>query len=142
MKVSIEEVEAKLLENKIEATKVAAIVRQLEEVVEELKAEKDTETPKTKWEFVIILNDKEGYLDGKEIGGWVVQQERDADANLILSKITDAVRTQNETAKRKRNFITDLTNAFEYLKPKFLKEKKIRIKTKDLSRVLITNGKL
>ncbi len=142
MKVSIEEVEAKLLENKIEATKVATIVRQLEEVVEELKAEKETETPKTKWEFIIVLNDKDGYLTGKEIAGWVVQQERDADPALILPRITEAVKTQNETAKRKRNFITDLTSAFEYLKPKFLKEKKVRVKTKDLTRVLITNGKL
>ncbi len=142
MKVSIEEIEAKLLENKIEPTKVQTIIRQLEEVAEELKAEKDTEAPKAKWEFVIVLNDKEGYLAGKEIGGWVVQQEKDADADTILTKIGEAASRQNESAKRKRNFMTDLTSVFEYLKPKFLKEKKVRIKTKELTRVLITNGKV
>lgn len=142
MKVSIEEVEAKLLENKIAADKVQVIVRQLQEVVEELKAEKDANaTPKSKWEYVIVLNDKEGYLTGKEIAGWVVQQEADADANLVLGKLQEAAKVQNEGQKRKRNYITDLTSLFEYLKPKFLKEKKVRVKTKELTRVLITNGR-
>lgn len=141
-KVSIEEVEAKLLENKIDANKVAAIIKQLEEVVEELKAEKEIEVgPKQKWEFVIVLNDKESVLNGKEISGWVVQQEADADPALVLSKLSDAAKNQNEAQKRKKNYITDLTNLFEYLKPKFTKEKKVRIKTKELTRVLITNGK-
>lgn len=143
MKVSIEEVEAKLLENRIAPNQVQTIIRQLEEVVEELKAEKDAEaTPKQKWEFVIVLHDKDNVLAGREIAGWVVQQETDADPTAILPKIAEAVRTQNESAKRKKNFITDLTSAFEYLKPKFLKEKKVRVKTKELTRVLVTNGRL
>lgn len=142
MKVDIQEIEAAMLENKIEQTKVQAVIKQLEQVIEELKAEKDTETPKSKYEYVIVLHDKENVLEGKEIAGWVVQQEVDADPALIFSKILDAVKNQNETAKRKRNFITDLTSAFEYLKPKFLKEKKVKIKTKDLTRVLVSNGKL
>lgn len=143
MKVSIEEVESKLLENRIEPNQVQTIIRQLEEVVEELKAEKDAEmTPKQKWEFVIILNDPNNILNGQEIAGWVVQQEADADTNLIFGKLLDTAKNQNESQKRKKNYITDLTNLFEYLKPKFLKEKKIRIKTKELTRVLVTNGKL
>jgi len=142
MKVSIEEVEAKLLENKVEAAKVQTILRQLQEVVEELKAEKEENAlPKTKWEYVIVLNDKEGYLTGKEIAGWVVQQETDADAGLVLGKLQEAAKVQNEGQKRKRNYITDLTSLFEYLKPKFLKEKKVRVKTKELTRVLVTNGR-
>lgn len=142
MKVSLEEVEAKLLENHVEPARVQTIIHQLEEVVAELKADKETETPKSKWEYVIVLHDAENVLEGKEIAGWVVQQEADADAGLVLSKLSDAAKNQNEAQKRKRNYITDLTNLFEYLKPKFLKEKKVRIKTKDLTRVLITNGRL
>jgi hypothetical protein len=139
-KISIEEVEAKLLENKIDATKVAEIIKQLEEVVEELKADKDT-TPKPKWEYVIVLNDKEGFLTGKEIAGWVVQQEQDSDAGLIIPKLQEAAKASNEAAKRKKNYITDLISLFESLKTKWTKEKKLKIKTKELTRVLITNGK-
>ena len=143
MKIDLIEVEAKLLENRIEPTQVQTIIRQLTEVVEELKAEKEAEVgPKQKWEHVIVLNDPNNILNGQEIAGWVVQQEADADAGLIFGKLSDAARTQNEGQRRKKNSITDLTNLFEYLKPKFLKEKKIRIKTKELTRVLVTNGRI
>lgn len=142
-KISIEEVEAKMLELKVDPIKVQQVVTELEKVVEELAEERKMEAgPKQKWEFVIVLNDKEGLLKGKEIGGWVVQQPTDGDSNLILSKLADAAKAQNEVTKKKANRIDDLTSLFEHLKSKFTKEKKVRIKTKELTRVIITEGKL
>jgi hypothetical protein len=141
-KIAIEEVEAKLLEKKFDPIKVAEIVKELEEVAEEIKADNAAAAgPKQKWEYVIVLNDKEGALTGKEIAGWVVQQEADADAGLIIGKLKDAAKSQNEAAKRKKHVMTNLVELFEGLKSKFTKEKKVRIKTKELTRVLITNGK-
>jgi hypothetical protein len=142
MKVDIEEVEAKMLELKVDPAKVNQVVRELEKVVEEIAEEKKAEAgPKQKWEFVIVLNDKEGYLTGKEIAGWVVQKPVEDDANLILSKLSDAAKSQNEVTKKKANKITDLVSLFEHLKSKFTKEKNVKIKTKELTRVLITGGK-
>lgn len=155
MNIPIEEVEAKLLEKHFDPVKVQEVIRELEEIAEELKEENQAAADvgtlpadpgadvgaKIKWEHVIILNDKEGYLKDKEIAGWVVQQEENADAGLIVGKLKDAAKSQNETAKRKKNAITDLVGLFESLKSKFAKEKKVRIKTKELTRVLITNGK-
>lgn len=142
MKISIEEVEAKLLESKIDPIKVREIVTELEKVAEEIKEDRQaTAGPKLKWENIIILHDKDDLLKDKEIAGWVVQQPTDDDPNLILSKLADAAKNQNEVTKKKKNAITDLKSLFECLKAKFTKEKKIRIKTKDLTRVLITNGK-
>ena len=140
MKIDISEVESTLLEKHFDPMKVQEVIRDLEKIIEELKADKD-QTPKSKYNFVIVLNDKEGYLDGKEIAGWVVQNEEGEDPNLILSKLRESTKAQNEVTKKKKNFITDLLSAFEYLKPKFVKEKKLKIKTKELTRVLITNGK-
>lgn len=161
MKIEIEKIKNTLLENKIDPVKVDEIISQLEEQsLEEtinenlptdyaatidddgLPTDVGGDLPKKKYEYVILLNDKEGYLTDKEIAGWVVQQEENSDAGLIVSKITDAVKDQNESAKRKRNTITNLTDAFDGLKSKFVKEKGIKIKTKDLTRVIITNGKL
>jgi hypothetical protein len=142
-KVSIEEVEAKLLEYKVDPVKVQQIVGELEKVVEELKEEKQAVSlPKIAWEFVIVLNDTNGFLKGKEIAGWVVQQPKDGDSNLILSKLADAAKAQNEVTKKKANRIDDLTSLFEHLKSKFTKEKQVRIKTKELTRVIVTEGKL
>jgi hypothetical protein len=143
MNVSIEEVEAKMLELKIDPTKVSQVITELEKVAEEIKEERAaTAGPKQKWEFVIVLDDKEGLLTGKEIAGWVVQQPTDGDSNLILSKLADAAKAQNEVTKKKANIINDLTSLFGHLKSKFTKEKNVRIKTKELTRVIITNGKL
>jgi hypothetical protein len=143
MKIDLEEVEAKMLELKVDPIKVQQVVAELEKVVEEIAEERKAEAgPKQKWEFVIVLDDKEELLKGKEIAGWVVQQPSGDDANLILSKLADAAKNQNEVTKKKANKITDLTSLFEHLKAKFTKEKKVRVKTKELTRVLVTNGKL
>lgn len=158
MKINLEEVEAVLLEKKIEPNKVNEIIRALEEIAQEVATEEATEAtdgdglptdvgagdlPKIKWETVIVLHDKEGYLKDKEIAGWVVQQEENADAGLILSKLTDAAKTQNTSGKRKKSkgIISNFVELFESLKPKFTKSKKVKIKTKDLTRVIITDGK-
>ena len=143
MNIPIEEVEAKLLEAKIEPTKVTTIIKDLVAVAEELKEDRKSSTgPKQKWEYVIVLNDKDGLLKDKEIAGWVVQQKEGQDAGLVLSKLCDAAKNQNESAKRKKSVISDLVELFEGLKSKFTKEKGVRVKTKDLTRVIITSGKL
>lgn len=152
MKIEIEKIKAAMIENGIDEETIKTIISQLEEeAVEEIIPEPDNDvptpddipddndSPKVKLEYVIVLHDKEGYLKDKEIAGWVVQQEENADAGLIVPKLIESAKDQN--AGKKKNSITDLTNLFEYLKPKWLKEKHIKIKTKDLTRVIITNGK-
>ena len=156
MKIELEKIETAMSENGIDEAIIAAVITQLkseiaeEDVQPEVEDENPTnedltdnseDLPKVKYEYVIILNDKDGHLKDKEIAGWVVQQEENADAGLILSKLKDAAKEQNETAKRKKNSITTLVDMFDGLKSKFLKSKNIKIKTKDLTRVIISNGK-
>lgn len=140
MKIDIDEVEAVMLQNKIDSTKVQAIVKDLEKIVEELKNDKDV-SPKQKWEHIIIILDETGELKNKELSGWVVNQPEGEDAGTVLSRLIDAAKAQNERAKQKRAFLTTITELFEGLKSKFCKDKKVRVKTKELTRVLTTNGK-
>jgi len=155
MKIEIEKIKTTLLENEIDPTKVEEIIAQLEEQLKEeivVDVEEESSTnedltdnsedlPKIKYETVIILNDKEGYLRDKEIAGWVVKQEENADAGLILSKLKDAAKDQNESAKKRKNIITSLVDLFDGLKPKWTKSKNIKILTKDLTRVIISDGR-
>ena len=136
-KINIDEVESVLLRNKIEPAKVSSIVKELNVILEELSDDKD-KTPKQKWEHVIILNDTTGELKGKELTGWVIQQFEDADTGLVISKLRDAAANQNEAATKKKMVLNTLTDIFGYLKSKFLKEKNLRIKTKEPVRVLIS----
>lgn len=139
MKISLDELANILSENKIAPETVQTIIKDCEQVAEELKAHA-APAAKAKWEYVIVLHDKEGILKDKEIAGWVVQQAQGADANLILPAIQSASVDQNDAAKRKRNVIKGFCNAFAYLKTRFLKPKNLKIKTKELTRVLVTNG--
>ena len=154
MKIEIEKIKTTMLENGIDEETVNAVIQQLEEeAAEEIQPEiEDTPTnedltdnsgnlPKVKYEYVIILNDKEGHLKDKEIAGWVIQQEENADAGLILSKLKDAAKDQNAGAKRKKHAITTLVDLFDGLKSKWIKGKNIKIKTKDLTRVIVSDGK-
>jgi hypothetical protein len=142
-KIDIQEVEALLLQKKIDTTKVQEIVRDMEKIVEEIKEDRAAERgPKQKWEPIIIILDENNELKNKDLVGWIVNQKDGEDANLILSKLCDAARNQNEAAKRKRNIIENLTDLFECLKSKWLKEKNIKVKTKNITRVIITDGKM
>ena len=155
MKIELKKIEVAMLENGVDEELIKAVMLQLEEeAAEEIQPEvaddqptnedltdNSEDLPKVKYEYVIILNDKEGHLTDKEIAGWVVQQEENADAGLVLHKLKEAAKDQNEKAKRKKNAITSLEDLFDGLKAKFLKSKNIKIKTKDLTRVIVSNGK-
>jgi len=142
MKVPLENVEEILLKKKIDPAKIQEILKDLTKAAEEEKEEREANKVKTKWEYVIVLNDKDGLLKDKEIAGWVVQQRDGQDAGLILSKLADAAKAQNDSAKRKKFIIDDLAGLFEGLKSAFAKEKGLRVKTKELTRVVVTEGKL
>ena len=63
------------------------------------------------------------------------------DAGLVLSRMKDLAGEQNEYVKKKTNRITSLEDMFDGLKPKTLKKKNIKIITKDLTRVIVSDGK-
>ena len=140
MKVSLEQIEATLLERNIDPPKVQEIIKDLTQAAEEEKEGRSNNGPKPKWEHVIILNDPEGKIK-EDFTGWVVVQQEGQDNGLILGKLQDAVKTQNESAKRKKSVIKGFGEAFQNLKPKFLKEKGLKVKTKEAVRVLTVNGK-
>lgn len=140
-KITIEQVEATLLERKIDPPKVAEIIKDLTQAAEEdAQDRRDNAAPKQKWEYAIVINDPDNKL-GTEWTGWVAQQREGQDLGLLLGKLTDAAKTSNESSKRKKNLIKSFGELFAYLKPKFTKEKGVRIKTKEAVRVLTVNGK-
>lgn len=141
MMVDIENVEAILLEKKIDPPKVSEILRDLTKAAEEDKEDRKANAdPKQKWEHVIILNDPEGKIKD-DFTGWVVQQRDGQDAALIIGKLQDGAKSQNETSKRKKTLLKSFVDIFEALKPTFIvKEKGVRIKTKEAVRVICING--
>lgn len=142
MKVDIEQIEATLLERKIDPAKVQEVIKDLVQAVEEDKADAIANAaPKLKWEHVIMLNDPDAKLAGMEFTGWVIQQKEGQDAGLVFGKLADAAKEHNDSAKKKKLLIKSYQDVFAYLKAKFTKEKGLRIKTKEPVRVLVVSGK-
>jgi len=140
MKISLEQVESTLLERKIDAATVAVIIQDLEQSVDEESADKD-KLPKTKWEHIVYLNDPSGTV-GDDHDAWVVTYKEGVDAGIVLSKIRDAAKEQNEVAlTKKKGTLSTLGEVFQHLKGKFIKEKDVKIKTKESVRVVVVNGR-
>ena len=93
-----------------------------------------------KWEHIIFVNDPDNKV-GTEMTGWVVKQLEGQDSGLITGTLTDAAKTFNESSKKKKNLIKSFGELFAYLKPKFLKEKGLKIATKEAVRIIPVNGK-
>jgi hypothetical protein len=141
MKIDIEQIQTALEDNKIDGDKIKKILHDLQIAVEEEKADNiATSGPKPKWEYCIILNDPDKKVPS-DITGWVVVQQEGQDSGLIVGKLQDAAKIQNEAAKRKKSLIQNFGELFEALKPKFLKEKGLKIKTKNAVRIIPINGK-
>lgn len=140
-KIDLEEVQGVLEDRKV--PNAAEIIKDLQTILDELAAQKEAEKEnKPKFEHIVVLNDPDGLLKDKDpensITAFVVQQEEGEDAGTILSKITDAANSQNEEAKSKKSRLKNLRDIFDGLKSKYLKEKKVKIKTKEPVRVLLS----
>jgi hypothetical protein len=142
-KISIEDVQDALLKQNIDKQVVATVIKDLTEVVQEEKENRDT-TPKQKNEFLIVISDPVAHISSLscDFTGWVVQMKQGDDACLVLDKIRAAAHDTNAAKKRKKNIIKNMTEAFAGIKRSFLKSKNVMIKTKHPVRVLITNETL
>ncbi len=140
-KISLEEVQQSLLEQKVDNQVVTKIITDLEKKIQEEKDNK-VSAPKSKNEFLIIISDPNNELAGKDLTGWVVTQRQGLDSSQILSKIRDSIKEMIDSQKRKKFIVSSLGEGIERLKRKFLAPKEIMVKTKNPVQVLITDNKL
>lgn len=142
-KLNISDIQEALKTAKIEPEKQKDVLDYLQDVIKEQEADKaHNALPKQKNEFGVILYDADNQLVGKEFTASVFSVKQGDDFGTILTRISDAAKIQNESAKKKNNLIQTIGSACQNLKRKFIKEKGINIKTKEPVRVLITNNKI
>ena len=113
-------------------------IASIEEEKEDREANK---LPQKKWEYIVYLNDPEGKITG-DFDAWIATYLEGTDAATVLQKLRDGAKEQNEAAKRKKNKLTTLGEVFQGIKTKFIKDKGVKVKTKESVRVVPVNGKL
>ncbi|MBP3359055.1 MAG: hypothetical protein J6K91_09105 [Opitutales bacterium] len=132
MKIDIELVKNTLLRANIDLQITTQILQDLMFEARVRKEEFEEKEPKTKKQFVVIVNDPYGKIQELDCDfqGWIVQIPEDQSERRVLQKIHNAISDFNITPKGRKMPIKDITNACWYISEKIFKEHKIWVKTK------------
>lgn len=142
-KITLEQVEATLLEKNVDQQIVQSVLHDLEQTIKEEKDEKAAnKLPKVKNELIVYLNDPDNKLKDLEFDAWIASYKEGDDAGTVLQKIRDAAKEQNESSSKKKYTLDNLGEVFQNLKNKFLKSKNVKVLTKESVRVVRVNGRV
>jgi len=130
MKFTTEDIVAAMKAAKASPDTVDATIKHLATVEEELKAEKDT-TKRPKKQLIGVIVEDDVAEEGVEQRMFVVQINSDANHNEVLTNLRSAAGEHNGAAAKKKVEIRTYSDAFAYLKAKFLKKFDTKIMTKE-----------
>jgi hypothetical protein len=121
-----------LRENGIPQDKIAAVFKDLAEIEEAKKEEREaSKGPKQKSKFIAFVMD-DGTLAGKTLLAYILQVPQDMTEQVALSNFYDSCRDYNNTARKAKKFpIKTVGDGMQTVKGKFTKDRKIKIKTKE-----------
>ena len=139
-KVDLELVKLVLQRNSLDVRQVAQI---LEEINQELAAQLDEEKePPVKKQYVMLISDPRGQLDGKDFTGWVVQIPEDESPATTEDKLFRAASEFNSTPKGRRMPLKSIAELCEHAPGRILKEQLTWVRTKEPVSVITTRNKL
>ena len=123
---------------KLDPKVLIAIETDLEKKIEETQAEKGSNGPKAKNQFVCVVLDPENHVKG-DITAFVTQIPETDDAGTALDRLHKAAYEFNSSPKRRGSPITNLGDIGR-TKRKHTKVANIMLKTKEPVRVLVSKG--
>lgn len=140
-KVEIELVKAVLQRNELDVRKVAEIMEDLAREAARME-EDEPKPPPVKKQYVFLLSDPRGELDGKDYVGWVAQIPEDESPFLAREKIIRASYEYNASPKGRRIPVKSIGEACESVQAKFLKEQQVWVRTKEPIQVIVTDNRI
>lgn len=132
MSLTQEDVLDALKSAQIDAGKVRVVLENLKQVEQEKKEEKEAnKEPKQKTQFVVFVMD-DGTLTGKDLIGYVLQIPGDKSPSIAKDLFVESVRGYNNGARKAKKYpIKKVGDGMLTLKGKWIKEQKLKIKTKE-----------
>ncbi len=129
-KVDIDLVKMILQRREFDTRQVASIINELEE---EVRIQKETEEkpPPVKKQFVVLVSDPAGELEGKDFTGWVLQIPEEDSPYVTEERLTRSAYDFNVTPKGRRYPVKTIAESCEVVSAKFHKEHKVWVKTKE-----------
>ncbi len=139
-KVDLDLVKAILTRNELDVRQVARI---LEEINQEIAAMVDEDKPPAvKKQYVIVVSDPRGQLEGKDFTGWVMQIPEEAGYASTEDRLIKAASDFNTSPKGRRLPAKTIAEVCEHIPARFLKEQQIWVRTKEPVYVVATANKL
>ena len=140
-KVDLDLVKAVLQRNDMDMRLVSQI---LEEIQVELAAlEQETEkVPPVKKQYVFVLSDPKGELEGKDFTGWVVQIPEEDSPFLAEERLFRSGYEYNVTPKGRRLPVKTVSEVCEFVPARITEQQRLWIRTREPVYVLRTSGQI
>jgi len=141
-KVDLELVKMILQRNELDIRLVSQI---LEDINTETKANEDVDDsagPPVKKQFVVLVSDPKGELEGKDFVGWVLQIPEDDSPMSTEERLIKAAYEFNMSKKGRKMPVKTIAEVCEHVSGIFTKEQGVWPKTKEPVYILRTGGKI
>ena len=138
-KADLDLVKLILKRNFIDTQKIATI---LQEINIELEQEQEEKPKPVKKQFVTLISDPDGIIEGKDLTGWVVQIPEDDNPAVAREKLLKASYDFNASPKGSKFPVETIGEACESVPPKITKEHNLWIKTKTPILMIPTQNKI
>lgn len=140
-KVESDIVKSCMTRREIDANTAEAVLADALKEQELINAEKDTK-PHEKKQYVILVSDPEGVLEGKELVGWVLQIDEESSPLQAEERVRRAAYDYNASLKGRRFPTYKVGEAIEVVPSRFGVAHKVWFKTKEPVLVVTTDNEI
>ncbi|WP_309385234.1 hypothetical protein [Cerasicoccus frondis] len=140
-KVDVDLVKMVMTRNGLDVRTVAQVI---EDINLEMKAQADEEEkpPPVKKQFVMMVSDPEGKLEGVDVVGWILQIPEEDSVYVTEERLFRCAYEYNMSKKGRRMPVKTIAEVCEHVPARIAKEQKIWIKNKEPVFLLRTNNKV
>lgn len=122
-------------------------IRRVSAIIEDINNEasagdEEEKAPAVKKQFVIMVSDPHGELEGKDFVGWVLQIPEEESPATTEDRLVRSAYDFNTTPKGRRLPVKTIPEVCEYVPARITKEMGVWIRTKEPVLVLRTGGKV
>ena len=109
--------------------------------VDSVNEKEESDVPKAKQQFVILVSDSEGLIK-KDLTGWVLQIPEDEEVRDVVEGIKKAAYNYNASKKGQRYPVRNIGQAIDAVGSKFFKPYNVKVKTKEPLFIVTTDNVL
>lgn len=139
-KVDVDIVKLVMERNEIDVRTLSKVLEDIQHVLKEEEMAKDEKPPPIKKQFVMLVSDPKGELEGKDFTGWVLQIPEEDPVQTVADRIVQSAYEFNITPKGRRLPVETIGEACEVLPTRITKEQRVWIKTKEPVLIVTTDN--